>query len=101
MDFAVGGRDKIDGGDGIDWVTYADKSVPVSVTLSGSDKVIVYVDKKQEDILSNIENVYGGTHNDHVTGDNNDNYLEGGPGQDVLSGEGGLIPLLGVLVRTP
>lgn len=92
-----GGRDKIDGHDGVDWVTYDDKSVPISVTLRGPNPVIVSVDKVQEDILSNIENVYGGAHNDSITGDTRDNRLEGKAGHDVLNGGDGADTLVGGL----
>ncbi|HRW29969.1 MAG TPA: hypothetical protein P5227_08230, partial [Emcibacteraceae bacterium] len=38
---------------------------------------------------TNIDGVFGSTHNDVLTGDDEDNYLDGDEGSDILSGAGG------------
>lgn len=38
------------------------------------------------DILVNVRDIIGSTHDDILTGDSNDNVFQGGPGNDILSG---------------
>ncbi len=40
------------------------------------------------DQLNSIENLIGGSGGDTLTGDNNDNVIEGGAGNDILNGGG-------------
>jgi Ca2+-binding RTX toxin-like protein len=84
----IGGAsaDIIDGGDGIDTVSYAGKAaVTIDLTLTtaqcGGDA--------KGDILSNIENVIGSNGNDILTGDAGDNLLAGYTGNDTLNGGAG------------
>jgi Ca2+-binding RTX toxin-like protein len=89
------GADTLDGGDGLDFANYQGSSAAVTVdllghTASGGDA--------QGDVLTNIENLYGSSFDDHLTGDNGaniiggelgDDTLVGNAGNDILSGEGG------------
>lgn len=84
------GNDTLDGGDGRDTADYSDKAAEVSVTLASATQVDVTVGGSVEDTLANIENVIGGSGNDTITGDGNNNVLRGGLGIDILNGAGGV-----------
>jgi Ca2+-binding RTX toxin-like protein len=81
------GNDTLDGGAGSDWAGYEDATSAVKVDLNltglqntgggGTDKLI------------SIENVYGSSFNDTLTGDVGANVLSGGNGNDSLSGGAG------------
>ncbi len=78
------GDDFLDGGVGEDSVDYSSSSDNVKVSLretnaqnTGSATGI--------DILYNIENVIGSTHDDTIEGDSGDNVLTGGLGIDTIS----------------
>ncbi|MFO1034633.1 MAG: calcium-binding protein [Hyphomicrobiales bacterium] len=97
--YGADGDDILDGGAGADlfeggsfgetlgdWVTYAKSTKAVTINLgaqtaSGGDAT--------GDILNGISNIIGSAFADSLTGDNNDNILEGGPGNDFLDGRGG------------
>ncbi|QRF68045.1 beta strand repeat-containing protein [Ponticoccus alexandrii] len=83
------GADSLTGGAGSDTASYATSAGFVNVSLltgymgggSGSHAF--------GDILVSIENLVGSTHNDLLNGDNNANRLDGGLGNDTLTGNGG------------
>ena len=87
-DFLVGddGANRLDGGAGVDTVSY-----------SGSDRgVIVYLSEgtgkrghAEGDVIVNVENVLGSNYGDVLGGDDDGNRLSGGGGNDRLSGRGG------------
>jgi serralysin len=84
------GDDKLDGGDGShDTADYADKTVAVEVKLNGATWVGVKVNGIAEDTIRNIENVFGGSGNDLLTGDSLANSIKGNAGADLLVGSGG------------
>ena len=85
----LGGYDLLDGSDGIDTVSYADKTLQVQVALNGDTPVHVLVNGITEDTIFNFENVIGGTGNDLLTGDGLANVLRGGVGSDILNGASG------------
>ncbi|MFO1036424.1 MAG: calcium-binding protein [Geminicoccaceae bacterium] len=94
------GNDRIDGGAGSDTVYYHDLVTPVTVNLLTG----VATRGLETDTLLNVENVYGSTGNDSITGNdlantlwgnagddrlvggNGDDVLVGGPGNDILDG---------------
>ncbi len=78
------GNDTLSGAPGgADASSYADRAVPVAVDLDGvNDDGQV----GEADILSNIDNLIGGSAADTLTGDVGDNVLTGGLGNDVLGG---------------
>jgi Ca2+-binding RTX toxin-like protein len=80
------GADTLDGGDGSDFANYQGSAAGVSVdllahTASGGDAT--------GDLLTNIENLYGSSFDDHLTGDNGANTIGGELGDDTLVGNGG------------
>lgn len=92
------GQDDLNGGPGFndlyggagtrDWVDYSCHVGPVVATFggTGTDPVLKTVDTLHTD----IENMIGGMGNDVLTGTDNDNQLNGGPGgNDVINGMGG------------
>ena len=81
-----GGDDTIDGGGGFDIVSYAGRSAPVRVDLSGAT---VGGTAGERDRISGVEQANGGDGDDVLLGDDNDNGLSGGPGDDSLAGRGG------------
>ncbi|MDO8359475.1 MAG: M10 family metallopeptidase C-terminal domain-containing protein [Devosia sp.] len=91
-----GGADRLDGGAGShDTADYADKSAAVQVTLNGATWVVVKVNGIAEDTIRNIENAFGGSGNDILTGDGLANSLKGNAGADKLVGGGGADTLNG------
>ncbi|MDR6290293.1 Ca2+-binding RTX toxin-like protein [Inquilinus ginsengisoli] len=80
------GGDTLDGGSGSDFANYQGSASAVTVDLlahtnSGGDA--------QGDVLTNIENLYGSSFDDHLSGDNNRNLIGGENGADTLAGNGG------------
>jgi serralysin len=88
-----GGADHLFGGDGIDTVNYAASTAGVNVDLAlntaqhGGDAA--------GDVLSQLENVIGSSHNDTLRGTGVSNVLSGGAGNDVMYGRGGNDTLTG------
>ena len=83
------GADFLDGGIGSDTADFSDKSSSVAVTLDGSNDAVAAVGGVAEDVIRNIENVFGGTGADLFTGDELANLIRGGAGADILDGGGG------------
>jgi Ca2+-binding RTX toxin-like protein len=90
-DFMLGGgaADILIGGAGLDTASYTDKTLAVVVALAGNVSAAVSVGGVVEDTIVQIENVYGGTAADTLTGDSQANVLRGFGGADVLDGAGG------------
>ena len=84
------GADFLDGGIGSDTADFSDKSSAVAVTLDGSNDAVAAVGGVAEDVIRNIENVFGGTGADLLTGDGLANLIRGGAGADILDGGGGV-----------
>jgi Ca2+-binding RTX toxin-like protein len=80
------GEDTIDGGLGIDSVNLSDLNIAAVVNLVQGD--VIYSDGSQ-DIIRNIENVFGTQANDQIIGDAGNNRLDGLFGNDVLTGGAG------------
>jgi Ca2+-binding RTX toxin-like protein len=82
------GNDVISGDAGRDTASYAgtSESVTVSLTTVGAQDT----HGAGTDTLTGIENLIGGSGNDLLTGDTQDNVLQGGPGNDSLVGGAGL-----------
>ena len=77
---------RLDGGGGVDWLSYADSDAGVDVTLTDG---IGAGGHAEGDVFAGFENVEGSRHDDVLAGDNGDNHLAGGDGNDGLRGNGG------------
>lgn len=84
--FGTVGADTIDGGDGIDSINYDQSTSGVTVSLAAGTGSGGHSDG---DVLSNIENLTGSSHDDRLTGESGDNYLVGGGGNDRFVGGNG------------
>ncbi|WP_395682519.1 calcium-binding protein [Inquilinus sp.] len=80
------GTDTLTGGAGSDFANYQGSASAVTVdllagTAAGGDAA--------GDTLTGIENLYGSSFDDHLTGDNDRNIIGGEIGDDTLAGNGG------------
>jgi Ca2+-binding RTX toxin-like protein len=87
-----GGKDTLDGGDGVDTITYQWDPKGVNVNLAENWAIDGY---KQRDTLISIEHVIGSRGDDWLNGDQQSNTLIGGNGKDTLAGNEGDDRLLG------
>jgi Ca2+-binding RTX toxin-like protein len=88
-DVLVGGAgaDSLQGGNGIDRVSYSNQSANLIIYLAGQPNS---GGDAAGDTFNSIENATGGTGNDTINGDANDNLLDGFNGNDTLiGGDGG------------
>jgi len=76
----------MDGGDGIDTVSFAANAGGVSVDLNGG---VVLGPDTTGDRVQNMENVIGSGFDDQITGNAAANLLQGGAGDDTLFGGNG------------
>ena len=78
------GADIMSGGRGVDAVTYAHMTVGVTVTLDkiADDGAAGENDQARPD----IENIYGGSGDDHLVGNGAKNRIRGGGGDDTIDG---------------
>ena len=79
-----GGVDKLFGGEGSDTASYTHSDTGVSVDLSSSGAQ--RRGHAEGDVLSGIENLIGSGRRDDLTGDDDDNVLNGWTGADTLTG---------------
>ena len=78
--------DRIVGGTGVDSVLYSLRTDDLRVDLSdGAGDG----ESGEGDVLVNLEIVYGGSGDDILVGDGDDNVISGGEGEDVIRGRGG------------
>jgi Ca2+-binding RTX toxin-like protein len=84
---AGSGDNLINGGLGVDTVSYLYSATGVTIDLSLT--VAQATGGSGSDTLVNIENMTGSNDHDHLTGNSEDNVLRGGLGNDTLAGGGG------------
>jgi len=84
--------DYTDGGDGDDTIDFSDLDAfgSIDVTLNHTTDAIVDVAAGTNQTIVNVENVIGTSGDDIITGDLNENYLQGRDGDDILSGRSGV-----------
>ena len=80
-----GGDDQLSGGDGFDLVDY--QWAPVSVNVNLTSGVATGYGT---DTLSTIEGVIGSRFDDWLIGDEGPNFFQGGGGNDLIAGNGGV-----------
>ena len=99
-----GNNDRLFGGDGDDYL-YGGNGIDYYDGGSGSDTIDDYVARSgisidlalgtritvagETELLVNIENYIGSSHNDTIRGNNSNNYLKGGAGDDNIFGSDG------------
>jgi Ca2+-binding RTX toxin-like protein len=88
------GADVMIGGDGHDGVDYAHRTADITVTLD--DNADDGAAGEGDNVSTDIEGVVTGAGNDTIVGSPFRNQLNGGPGNDNISGEGGNDTLVGL-----
>lgn len=83
------GNDTLDGGTGRNTIYYLNRTAIVAVTLNSRNWSTVRIGNSETDKIRNFQNVIAGSQNDSLTGDQNNNVFEGGPGSDYLNGASG------------
>lgn len=83
------GDDIIDGGDGRDTIDYSSATAAVTVFLSLESAQVVG-GGQGSDSLTSIENIVGSTFGDQLIGDEGENTIVGGLGDDFLNGYTGV-----------
>lgn len=91
--FAAAGNNVLNGGAGIDTVSYTSASTAINVNLASTSTQAT--GGSGSDTLIAIENLIGSNYNDKLTGDTTNNKLEGGLGNDTLNGGAGADTLIG------
>lgn len=84
---ASNGGDVMNGGAGIDTVSYAARTVALVVVMDNS--ATSGEASENDTINTDVENLIGGTQDDSLTGNALDNQLEGGDGDDTIFGLAG------------
>jgi len=85
------GADQLDGGGGINTLSYESSILGVTVSL-GANSSVATLGKggdAEGDAIVNFHNITGGAGNDRLSGNNLDNILQGRAGDDWLTGEAG------------
>ncbi|WP_052120677.1 beta strand repeat-containing protein [Inquilinus limosus] len=80
------GADTLNGGAGSDFANYQGSEQGVTVNLLAGTASGGFA---QADVLTSIENLYGSSHDDQLTGDNGRNIIGGELGNDTIVGNGG------------
>ena len=87
------GPDGLSGGSGRDIVVYGQRRAPVVVTIgAGANDGVA---SERDNVKADVESVQGGRGNDVLTGNGRSNRLFGGGGKDRLRGKGGSDVLIG------
>jgi len=84
-----GGRDGMDGGDGVDTVSYETSPGGVRITFESDGFASGRGGDAELDGIKNVENAIGSNFNDELKGDAGNNVLRGGGGADLLDGRVG------------
>jgi Ca2+-binding RTX toxin-like protein len=91
----LGGNDSIVGGDGDDALDFYDSTDGVTVNLNTQGIAQSISASNGKDTFTDIEQVWGSFHNDVLTGDAQDNFLQGRDGNDKIVGGAGFDELEG------
>jgi Ca2+-binding RTX toxin-like protein len=87
---AANGADTFNGGAGVDTVDYSARTLGVTVTMDGTKANDGDTAGNEKDnVKADVENCYGGSAADSITGNTSNNTLRGGLGADTLTGGDG------------
>jgi len=86
------GADNLNGGDGIDLLSYGTSNAGVNVNIATN---AVSGGAAQGDVIANFENLAGSNYADTLTGSSVSNHINGYDGHDVIYGAGGSDSLYG------
>ena len=86
---AGAGDDQVDGGDGIDTIIYDDVTGPITIDLVAGTAQGGAGSNAGLDTLSNIENIIASGGADTITGDSNDNRIDGAASSDTIDAGAG------------
>ncbi|MFC3443391.1 beta strand repeat-containing protein [Sphingobium rhizovicinum] len=78
------GDNVLDGGGGVDTLSYAYATGPIAVSLAIT--AAQATNGAGTDTISNFENLTGSAYSDLLTGDSGNNVIDGGTGADVMTG---------------
>ncbi len=81
------GPEILDGGPGIDTVSYAGRTADLAISIDGLPDS--GEPGEHDTVLTTVENVVGGSGDDTIYGSGLANVLDGGPGNDTISGGAG------------
>jgi Ca2+-binding RTX toxin-like protein len=84
----------INGGSGTNAINYTGTTKPLFVNL-GTGQSTGVTSATSTGVISNIQDVFGGTGNDYLTGSSASNVMDGGAGDDTIMGLGGNDILIG------
>ena len=84
----------IDGGSGTNSISYVGSTKPVYVNLATGQATGV-TSTTNTGVVSNIQDLFGGTGNDYLNGSSASNVMDGGSGDDILMGQSGNDILVG------
>lgn len=76
-----GGANHLDGGSGVDWLSYAASDAGVDVRLRNGTGSGGHA---EGDVIAGFENIEGSDYNDIFGGDSHDNHISGGDGNDGI-----------------
>jgi Ca2+-binding RTX toxin-like protein len=87
---AANGADTFNGGAGTDTVDYSARTLGVTVTMDGTkNNDGDTLGNEKDNVKADVENCYGSTKADSITGNSSNNTLKGGLGADTLNGGDG------------
>ena len=91
------GGDALAGGAGEDWISYEDRTANLVIRLDGRARDGQAGER--DNVMPDVEKVFGGSGNDVIVGSAGDDWIMGGPGNDTLHGGGGSDVLYGFTRR--
>lgn len=83
------GNDSIDGGNGIDTVDYSGRTAALTIVMDGTTASGDTGNGEADKIKPTVENVYGGSGADTITGTSANNYIMGNAGADTITASDG------------
>ena len=86
---AADGNDHINGGAGVDTVDYSQRSADITAVLDGTTASGDLGNSEADILGTDVENLWGGSGDDTLTGNASANELVGGTGDDTLNGLAG------------